>query len=270
MKQFLFAGLIAFLSSAPFLKADFVSTVDSTNPLTFFQLQTVNGSSQVNGYTTSYVNGASESSPGFPGSNYANLSAASQQYVSTSLSGGINTAGTIMAWVNLASLPSSSNSTFYIAGESQVGNDFDLQFQSDNKLYFYSAGGSSVSYTPSTSSLIGQWNMIVATFNATTNTQDIYWDGTLVSTGSVGSNTNKAGAFWIGESSVFGGRYLNGGIDDVAAWNYDLSAAQVSSIYASTQPTSPSAAPEPQSVLLLAMGIPAVFWIGHRAHKQAR
>lgn len=256
---------VSLLTFAGLAKADFISTVDSTNPLAYFRLETANGSSQVGGYTTTYQNGASVASPGIatgePSNNYVNLNNASQQYVSTSLSGGVNTAGSIMAWVNLAELPSVAGTTFYVAGESQYGNDFDLQFQNDNKLYFYSAGGSSVSYTPNTNNLLGQWNMIVATFNATTNTQDIYWDGQLVSSGSVGSGTNKQGAFWIGESSVFGGRYLDGGIDEVGVWNYDLSASQVTELYdsAGSAPSSPSGVPEPSTNLLLGGGLLALI-----------
>ncbi len=255
---------LIFVGLSGLMKADFISTVDSTNPLAYFRLEAANGSSQVGGYTTTYQNGASVATPGIatgePSNNYVSLNNATQQYVSTSLSGGVNTSGSIMAWVNLAELPSTAGTYFYVAGESQNGNDFDLQFQNDNKLYFYSAGGSAVSYTPSTSSLIGKWNMIVATYNATTNTQDIYWDGQLVTSGSVGSNTNKLGAFWIGASSVFGGRYFDGGIDETAVWNYDLSASQVSGIYNSATPTSPSGVPEPGSILLT-MGGAAALWV---------
>lgn len=261
--------LSAFLVLSPvtlasLAKADFVSTVDSTNPLAYFRLETANGSSQVNGYTTTYQNGASVASPGIatgePSNNYVSLNNASQQYVSTSLSGGVNTAGSIMAWVNLAELPSTAGTYFYVAGESQIGNDFDLQFQNDNNLYFYTSGGSSVEYTPNSSTLLGQWNMIVATFNATTNTQDIYWNGQLVASGNVGSNTNKQGAFWIGASSVFGSRYLDGDIDEVGVWNYDLSATQVTQLYDSGvgAPTSPSGVPEPGTNLLLAGGLLAI------------
>jgi len=163
----------------------------------------------------------------------------------------------------LASLPS-PNSTYYIAGESQNGNDFDLQFQNDNRLYFYTDAGTSISYAPNTASMVGQWHMIAATFNATTNTQDIYWDGSLVSSGNVGSGTNKTGAFWIGNSSVFSNRWFNGGIDEVAVWNYDLSAAQVSSIYASAS-SSTGTAPEPASWLLLGLGLPVMFWVRRRS-----
>ena len=258
------------LTLAGLAKADFVSTVDSTNPLAYFRLETANGTSQGGAYTTTYQNGASVASPGIatgePSNNYLSLNNANQQYVSTTLSGGVNTAGSLMAWVNLAELPSTAGTYFYVDGESQNGNDFDLQFQNDNKLYFYSSGGSSVQYSPDTSSLTGQWHMIVATFNATTNAQDIYWDGQLVSSGSVGSNTNKQGAFWIGESSVFGGRYFDGGIDEAAIWNYDLSAAQVTDIYdnSGSSPSSPSGVPEPGTNLLLAGGLLVLAAVGKR------
>ena len=88
--------------------------------------------------------------------------------------------------------------------------------------------------------------------SATTNTQDIYWDGKLVTTGSVGSNTGKTSEFSMGASTVFGGRYFDGGIDETALWNYDLSAGQVSAIYNSTQT---STTPEPASLLLLGAGM---------------
>ncbi len=95
MKQLLFGGLLLCISGASLMKADFISTVISTNPLAYFRLETVNGSSLVNGYTTTYVNGASEGSPGAipsePSNNYLKLNNASLQYASTSLSGGINT-----------------------------------------------------------------------------------------------------------------------------------------------------------------------------------
>lgn len=261
-------GLLS-LALPSLLKADFVTTVDSTNPLAYFRLESVNGSSEVNGYTTAYQNGASVATPGIAtgeaSNNYLSLNNASQQYVSTSLSGGINTAGSIMAWVNLAELPSAAGTYFYVAGESQIGNDLDLQFQNDNNLYFYTGGGSAVSYTPNSSSLVGQWNMIVATFNATTNKQDLYWNGQLVSSVSVGSNTNKTGAFWIGASSVFGGRYLDGSIDETAIWNYDLSGTQVTALYDAAEGiTPPSGVPEPGTNLLLGAGLLALLVVVKR------
>ncbi len=139
------------------LQADFVSTVESTNPLAYWRLDSANSASTVNGYTTTYQNGATTTPSGggapltgYPANAALSLNGndANPQYVSTSLSGRIPGAGSIMAWVNLAALPSTSGTYFYVAGESQVGNDFDLQFQNDNKLYLYTGGGENTNYTP--------------------------------------------------------------------------------------------------------------------------
>jgi hypothetical protein len=53
-----------------------------------------------------------------------------------------------MAFVNRASLPSSERRFFYVAGESQSGNDLDLQFENDDALKFYTAAGGHTSFTP--------------------------------------------------------------------------------------------------------------------------
>ncbi len=123
-----------------------------------------------------------------------------------------------MAWVKLAALPSTANAYFYVAGESQGGNDFDLQFQNDNKLYLYTGGGENTSYTPDPASLVGQWHLIVATYDSSgTGSRDLYWDGTQAATysGAVDS-ASKSSPFTIGYSSVFGGRDFDGTIDEVA------------------------------------------------------
>lgn len=170
-------------------RADYISTVTSLAPLAYWRLDSNNANSLVNGYTTTYLNGAATSAAGtgVPLNGYPNNSALSlngvnsgtPEYVTTGLSGGFNGTGTIVAWVNLGLLPSTSGHTFYIAGESQVGNDLDLQFQTDNKVYFFTGGGDNTSFAPSTGSLVGQWHQIVATYNAnlgTSSFRDIYWE----------------------------------------------------------------------------------------------
>src|ERR1035438_10593677 len=74
--------------------------------------------------------------------------------------------------------------------------------------------------------------MIAATLDATAGTRAVYWDGALVASDSVASQTNKAGQFQVGSSSVFGGRFFNGGIDEAAVWNYALTAPQVYRLFA--------------------------------------
>ncbi len=220
------------------LTEDFPSTVDATNPLAYFRLETLFGVSEVNGsYAFNLAGHATISNPGAPigtPANNAVLLDGSTGNVATTLVGNVNTAGSMMAWVNLSELPSATGEPFnYIAGEAEIGNDFDLQFLANNSLGFYTTNsGAYLGYTPNPATLVGQWHMIVATFDAVASTRAIYWDGALVASDNVTSLTNKTGQFQIGSSPVFGGRFFNGGIDEVAVWNYALTAPEVYRMFA--------------------------------------
>ena len=139
-----------------------------------------------------------------------------------------------MAWVNMAELPSQAGHFFYLAGESESGNDLDVQFETDNVLKFYTAAGGHLSYTPPPDSLIGQWHQIVATLDTSTHTRVLYWEGNAVATDKGGGEAGKKNVFTIGESVVFTGRFFHGGIDDVALWNRALKPTEVAAIYAAS------------------------------------
>jgi hypothetical protein len=204
-------------------------------PIADFPLDSKGEGSLVGGYTTALKGGATIVKGG-PIKNQKNdhsLMLSGMEYATTSLSGGIPGTGTVVAWVNLSELPSTAGSYFYIAGESQGGNDFDVQFQNDNLLYFYTGGGENTSYAPPTGSLIGKWNMIAATYlGGSDGFRNIYWNGALAATvsGSVNS-APKTSQFNIGESLVFTGRYFQGNIGEVAVWDHALTAKQISAIY---------------------------------------
>ena len=228
----LFTTLVVFAGP---VRASYVSTVLAANPLAYFRLEAASDTSQVNGYTSTFSGtGATLAAPGAPigiaNNHYVALDGSSGS-VGTSLSGGINGAGTILAWVNLAQLSSAAGHFLYIAGESQVGNDFDLQFTTDDFVQFYVTSGSSVKYQPAAGTLVGQWHMVAATFDSTTNTENIYWDGQLAATANNTASPTKTTQFTMGASTAFSGRNFNGGIDEVAVWNSALTAAQVSAIY---------------------------------------
>ncbi len=264
------------------------ATVESTPGLLAYYTftQSAQANSVVNGYTGTLQNGATVGGPG-SGPNISdpsssalllNNGATGQKYAtaggSNPLLGGIGNSGSIVAWINLASLPSAQGRAFSIAGESNGGNDFDLQINpADNLLHFYTeAGGNTTSYTPFGSSDLNRWVFVAATF-ATGVDRYVYIDGALA--GGVGDTPGPHGTnsapFYIGQSNVFGGRYFDGAIADVAVFNTDLTAAQISTIYASRLVPAGSGgvttAPEPSTWALTAAGVGA---LGTLARRRAR
>jgi hypothetical protein len=226
--------LICLLAGVP-LRADYPSTVLSTTPVAYFRLEAANDFSLANFFASTFSGGATLLQGGAitcASSNHSVALNGTNGMVTTALSGNVVEVGAIVAWVNLAQLPSQAGRIFYVAGESQNGNDFDLQFTTDNWVRFYvSNNGANVGYQPSASSLVNQWHMIAATFNANTNTELLYWDGNQVASANNAAKTGKSAQFNIGESTVFPGRWFAGDIDEVAVWNLALTAAQIKTIY---------------------------------------
>jgi hypothetical protein len=253
--------------------ADIVTYADSTNPLAFFPLQSSTEGSTVNGYSTTYFNGASDvPSNGGPQTNAVSLNGVNSgtpQYVGTSLNGGIAASGSISAFINLTG---PTGSIEYIAGESQVGNDFDLQLvpvdSTSADLCFYTQGGSSTCASVLYSVLNGKWNMVTATDDSSTGVQDVYVDGVLVATASNGSNGAKNDQFTIGYSPTFGNRDFDGLLSDVGIWNYSLSSTQVAGLYASATTPTPPSVPEPSSFVLLGSGMLGLLGAARRRFKR--
>jgi hypothetical protein len=215
----------------------FPAQVASTQPLAFYRLD-----------STKATGSASIAASGAPvltaNGRYLKLDGKSA-YITTTQFGGIGAAASIMAWVNLAELPSKANHFFYVAGESESGNDLDIQFETDNVLKFYTASGGHISYTPPPSSLVNQWHMILVTLDTASHTRHIYWDGNSVASDQGGGEAGKRNAFTVGESIVFTGRFFHGGIQDVAIWNRALKPAEVSSIFAASKATASPAEESP-------------------------
>ena len=224
--------------------------------------QATQADSVVNGYTGVLENGATVAAGAGPTINGSAVSAlvldngsSGTAYATAGganpLEGGIANSGSIVAWIDLASLPSTYGRIYSIAGESQVGDDFDLQINSDNTLSFYTEGGARVS-TLLTAADVGQYIQVVATFTGGSD-RSIYIDGVLQATNVPGGHNANSAPFYEGQSSVFGGRYFDGSISDVAVFDTDLSATQVTSLYATSQAPA-SAAPEPAAWSLMIVG----------------
>ena len=146
----------------------FVTAVTSTHPLAYYRLDSTSGKSQVGTTTYKPVGSVISASPGAPigtPNNYFAKLDGRTAYFLTTQAGGITTAASIMAWVNLAELPAKTNHFFYVAGESESGNDFDVQFETDNVLKFYTGGSGRLDYAPPPATLVNQWHLIVATMD---------------------------------------------------------------------------------------------------------
>jgi len=219
----------------------FVATVESLKPIAYYRLDATSGSSVVGSTTFTSAGGATSATPGAPigaaGNGYVQFNGVDGMITTTQL-GGVGSAASIMAWVNLSALPTKTGRIVYVAGESQGGNDLDLQFEADNTLKFYTAGGDHTTYVPA-ADLVGKWHMIVATMNCGAGSRAIYWDGKLAASDKTCGKAGKTNVFTIAESPVFTGRWFTGGIDEVALWNYALSGAQVAEIYGSSKVPAP-------------------------------
>jgi Concanavalin A-like lectin/glucanases superfamily len=224
-------------------QSGFPAEVLSTHPIAFYRLDATSGKSQVGTTTYKAIGSADIADSGAPvltaNGRYIRLDGKTA-YVTTTQFGGVGAAASIMAWVNLAELPSKAGHFFYVAGESENGNDLDVQFETDNVLKFYTAAGGHLSYAPSPDSLIGQWHEIVVTLDTATHTRVLYWDGKSVATDKGGGEAGKKNVFTIGESPVFTGRYFHGGIDEVALWNHALKPTEIAAIYAAAGATASS------------------------------
>jgi hypothetical protein len=225
------------------LQTDFASAVIATKPLGYYPLDATSGKSLVGATTYSPTGGVSVGSPGagIAGSsnNFAKFDGASG-YILTTQKGGVGTSASIMAWVNLAELPSKTGLA-YVAGESEVGNDLDVQFDSDNAIKFWTAAGGHIGYTPPLATLLNQWHMIVVTLDTATHNRAIYWDGKLAAHDAGGGESGKKTVFTIGHGPAFSGRFFKGGIEEVALWDYALKASDVAALYTASSATSSAA-----------------------------
>ena len=240
-------------------QSGFPAAVLSTHPIAFYRLDATSGKSQVGTTTFKAIGSAEIADSGAPvltaNGSYVKLDGKSA-YITTTQMGGVGAAASIMAWVNLDELPSKAGHFFYVAGESESGNDLDVQFETDNVLRFYTAAGGHLSYTPSPDSLIGQWHQIVVTLDTATHTRALYWDGKSVATDKGGGEAGKKNVFTIGASSVFSGRFFRGAIDEVGLWNHALKATEVAAIYAAASASSSEAGAATASASVPAGSVP--------------
>ncbi|MCX4749211.1 hypothetical protein OG455_27525 [Kitasatospora sp. NBC_01287] len=163
----------------------------------------------------------------------------------------LNTASsfTVSAWVNLATTPTSNAVVASQSGAQTSG--FRLEYNTDTSgwcLSFSSTdtvppppnpNGPPVIVWPSNTctwggTAPGSWVHLVGTYNVATNAAQLYVNGSLSGTQSNVSPWAANGNFVIGSAQVSPGTqgtFFPGMISDVQAWNYALSAPQVTALY---------------------------------------
>ena len=212
----------------------FDGMIKSSQPLAYLRLESTSGASEIGNAQYQSSGGVSTVDACAPidvPANHCALFNGKDGWMTTTLMGGIGKAGSIMAWIKLAALPSDDQRTLYVAGESENGNDFDLQLEPDNNIHFYTESGDQVYFAPDPKTLVNQWHMVVATLDTTTQQKALYWDGKPAANDNNGGRPNKNNQFTIGESSVFRGRYFDGAIDEVAVWDRALTPQDVAALY---------------------------------------
>ncbi|HVS70447.1 MAG TPA: LamG domain-containing protein [Phycisphaerae bacterium] len=254
------------------------TTVESFDPVAYWEFSTSSGgqtNSSVNGYVGTLENGATVGGVG-PLTNDSNNTAlvlnnpaGSTEFLNTNYPSGANeisNAGTMLAWINLAQLPSDAGRFFEIGAQSAFGDDFDLQIETGNNLKFYTdTGTATVDSTPFTSADLNQWIFVAGTFEAN-GARDLYVNGSLVETGTAGNHSASNNDFSVGASDVFGGRYFNGAIDEVTVYDTALTGADIAEIYASRD-EGVNVTPLPAAV---EMGLPVVVLAGLMGWRRRR
>lgn len=148
----------------------------------------------------------------------------------------LNNTATLEAWVYLNQLPSAAGHYMSIIGQSEFGNDLNLQVETDNRVYMYAGDinpGSANFVASNTVLQTGVWYWIVGTYQANDvrpGVLQIYIDGNLDAsqTGNFERATNP-NPLTIGWDDVFPGRYLNGLVADPSIWDTVETQAQIQS-----------------------------------------
>jgi uncharacterized repeat protein (TIGR03803 family) len=230
--------------------------ISTTNLLGYWRFDPVfQVNSWVNGYTGALQGNAQIGPPnsGCPlASDPANqglLLDGSNSYLTTSLTGRIDSQGTVLVWVYLSAQPSTVGHIFEITSQVQsgTGNDFDFQIQTDNHIYFFTDLGSITVYPQALS--LNQWHFLAATFVAN-STRSIYLDGQLVASSTAGPHSVNNNPFCIGNDQVFGPHCFQGRIDEVAIFDRALSSSEIAVIYAAAQRPTLNVTPLNNAVLL--------------------
>jgi hypothetical protein len=208
-----------------------------------------------NDETGNYV-GTLQAAPSSTTDRYGNSNLAynfngSTQYISTGTTVNPATASTppanftISVWFNTTTTTGGKLVGF---GNNQTGSsgNFDrhIYMANDGQIYFGVYPNAIKTITTTGSYNTGVWHMATASLSST-NGMKLYIDGVLVSSDATTTTGQSYNGFWRIAYDNTGGwtnspssNFFNGSLDDVAIYNTELTAAQVSSLYANSNSAS--------------------------------
>ncbi|MFA6256730.1 MAG: LamG-like jellyroll fold domain-containing protein [Candidatus Paceibacterota bacterium] len=136
-------------------------------------------------------------------------------------------AGSIMAWVKVNSLPSASH-IMQIVGKGSEGKDFDLQINKDNKFHFYVGAGTDVA--SDTVVKTGSWYLVAGTWDS--SGLKMYVNGVLEEDKAVKVSRLASGQnLRIGSHPSFPGRFFNGAISEIMIATKAITAEEIKAVY---------------------------------------
>jgi len=249
---------VIFLAAGEVSFGDYPQAVLNSGPVAYWRFESVNDTSLVNGFTSSYqgdatVTAAAGGVPlaGVPANRALSLDGVGD-FVSTNLDSEFTFADTytFVGWIKLSALSSTQGRLMVIADKSTSGNDLGLQFITDDSIHFYTDSGSSTMYTPAAGTLLGNWHFLAATYDDVNNFRRLYWDGQLVADDLLVVDHGPALAeFRIGDSAAFSNRFFQGLIDEVSVYDRALTSSEIANLYFM------ASVPEPSSVVLVSAGL---------------
>ncbi|MFI1035873.1 LamG-like jellyroll fold domain-containing protein [Streptomyces sp. NPDC020951] len=145
----------------------------------------------------------------------------------------------VSAWVNLASLPTHNVTVAAQDGTEDSAFFLKYDYSSQNKPAWSMAFTDSDVADPtshvaySAGATANTWTHLVGTYNAATRTGRLYVGGALAATTTGVTPWSSTGSFTVGRALYDGNQtdYLPGMVSDVQAWNYTLSANQITALY---------------------------------------
>lgn len=154
----------------------------------------------------------------------------SNDYVSVAHSSDLSISGamSITAWVNADSL---SGFPMFVSKRASSGHAYQF-YTTSNKLNYNNGTIAQSSGTITT----GSWTHVAVTFNGS-GSVTFYINGASAGTGSVAA-TNPTNTQAVDLGRAYNGNYFNGKMDEVAIFNSELTASEISSIYNKAYPQS--------------------------------